>query len=81
MWHTHTGTSENIQGSLIVQKLAKKDGCEKHLNSKVHGRNIISLRFVMGISLDLKNLTDSGQKRTLHTNAYYKQACSWHLDA
>lgn len=74
--HSHTGISENIQGSLTVQKLAKKDGCKKNLNSKVHGRKLISLRLVMGISLDLKNLADSGQKRTLHTKADYKQAYS-----
>lgn len=58
MWH-HTGTSKNIQGSLVVQKLAKKDGCKKHLNSKGHGRKLISLRFAMGISSELKNLADS----------------------
>lgn len=34
MWHTHTGTSENIQGSLIVQKLAKKDGCDETFKLK-----------------------------------------------
>lgn len=75
MWH-HTGTSKNIQGSLVVQKLAKKDGCKKHLNSKGHGRKLISLRFAMGISSELKNLADSEQKRTFHTKSYYKQACS-----
>jgi len=71
---------ENIQRSKFLDAQAKKDGCRECLKRKGHERKIISLGFAMGISLGWKNLTDSGQKSTLHTTVYYKQACAGHLN-
>ena len=44
-------------------------------------RKVISPGFAMDISLGLKNLADSGQKRTLHTTVYYKHTHAGYLDA